>query len=61
MNSQIHTVNEAMEILRSSRATVYALINSGRLRSFKIGNRRYIRSSAISAFIDSAEKDSAAA
>ncbi|MCG8016826.1 MAG: helix-turn-helix domain-containing protein [Candidatus Thiodiazotropha sp. 'RUGA'] len=55
MNSQIHTVKEAMEILRSSRATVYLLINSGRLRSFKIGNRRYVTREALKQFIAHAE------
>lgn len=35
------TIAEAIKAARSSRATVYREINAGRLKTIKIGRRRY--------------------
>lgn len=35
------TIEEAIKAARSSRATVYREINAGRLKTIKIGRRRY--------------------
>ena len=43
-------VGEGAAILGLSRQTLYNEINSGRLKSFKVGRRRVIPSEAISAW-----------
>ena len=49
-------VNDVMTIAKLSRQTVYNLINTGQLRSFKIGNRRKITREALLEFIRNAEQ-----
>ena len=46
------TVPEVCERLHLSRPTVYELINSGRLRSFKVGKARRIPVQALGEYID---------
>ncbi|MEV4293038.1 excisionase family DNA-binding protein [Nonomuraea bangladeshensis] len=47
MNDLVFTVDEAAERLRVSRWTLYALIRSNQLRSFKVGRRRLIEAEAL--------------
>ncbi|MCG7982535.1 MAG: helix-turn-helix domain-containing protein [Candidatus Thiodiazotropha lotti] len=42
-----YSMNEAMEALRISRATIYVLIQSGQLRTYKIGSRRFCTKEAL--------------
>jgi excisionase family DNA binding protein len=46
-SAQRFTVDEAIAYLRSSRQTVYKLINAGELRVIKEGNRTYVPGSEI--------------
>lgn len=39
---EYYTVEEAMKLLRLSRATLYARINSGEIKSRKLGRKRLI-------------------
>jgi excisionase family DNA binding protein len=45
-------VPQVMTRLGLSRGTVYELINTGQLRSFKIGSRRMITEQALRDFIE---------
>ncbi|MGP3961908.1 helix-turn-helix domain-containing protein [Nonomuraea sp. 3N208] len=47
MNDLVLTVDEAAARLRVSRWTLYTLIRSNQLRSFKIGRRRLIEVEAL--------------
>jgi excisionase family DNA binding protein len=46
------TVDEAVELLRLGRSTVYELIETGELRSYVIGGRRLIPLEALRDLID---------
>jgi len=48
----IHTVSEAVEILRIGRSQFYELMGAGEVRSFKIGSRRLIKHEDLQAFIE---------
>lgn len=45
------TVSEVCELLHLSRPTVYGLINSGQLRSFKVGRVRRVPTSAVDDYV----------
>lgn len=45
------TVTEVCELLHLSRPTVYGLINSGQLRSFKVGRVRRVPTSAVDDYV----------
>ncbi|GAA1633259.1 hypothetical protein GCM10009733_032760 [Nonomuraea maheshkhaliensis] len=47
MNDLVLTVDEAAERLRVSRWTLYNLIRSNQLRTFKVGRRRLIEADAL--------------
>ncbi len=55
--SELLTVPEAADRLRISKWMLYNLIRSHRLRTVKIGNRRLIRPSAISAYLTQLEEE----
>lgn len=56
------TIREACKVLGGiSHVTVYRLINSGELRSFRVGRRRLVSIDAIHDYIASAEKGAQAA
>ena len=58
MDQLIHTVNEARALLAGmSRAVLYEEINSGRLRSFKRGRRRYIPADALRDYVKERESE----
>lgn len=42
-----YAMEEAMDALRISRATIYDLVNNGKLRTYKIGRRRFCTHDAI--------------
>jgi excisionase family DNA binding protein len=44
---QRYTVEEALQYLRTSRQSLYELINSGELPTITSGRRRYVPGSAI--------------
>lgn len=47
----LNTVNQACEILSLSRATIYRLLESGDLQSYRVGRRRMIPTDAIRSFL----------
>ncbi|HLN06033.1 MAG TPA: helix-turn-helix domain-containing protein [Acidimicrobiales bacterium] len=49
----LFTVNETCDVLHLSRPVVYQLINSGELRSFKVGNARRIPAQALEEYVAS--------
>ena len=55
--TELLTVPEAAQRLRISRWMLYNLIRSRQLRTVRIGNRRLIRVSAISAYIAKLEDE----
>lgn len=59
---QPHTfsIEDAIAALRTSRRTIYDLINRGELRSYTVGKRRYVTAAAIGEFIAAREATTAA-
>jgi len=51
---------EAAELLRVGRSTVYDLMRSRRLVSIKIGRRRLVPAAAVTAYIDGLVAEGAA-
>ncbi len=65
MSKLTYTISECMIALCISRGTIYDLINSGKLKSYKIGRRRYTTHEALiecqrNLIEESAVKESAA-
>lgn len=56
----LHTPDEAAELLRCSRRTVYGLMTSGALKSVKLGHLRRIPDDALRAFVDGLRNQGAA-
>lgn len=52
----VYSMAEAFEALRMSRATGYELVNSGRLRTYTVGRRRYISGEALIEFVRGREQ-----
>ncbi len=51
-----HSVEQVMELLGGrSRGTIYQLINSGQLKSFKDGKRRLVTDTAIEEYLKQKE------
>ena len=48
-----HTPEEAARVLRLSRTTIYELLKSGQLRSYKVGRSRRIPATALAEFVAS--------
>jgi excisionase family DNA binding protein len=53
MTDRLMAVTEVMERLALSRQGVYNVMNSGQLRSVRIGTRRLIRESDFEAYLES--------
>jgi len=49
----LYKVDDVCRMLQLSRPTVYQLINSGQLVSFKIGSNRRVPASAIESYVAS--------
>lgn len=56
----IHSINETCELVGLSRASVYREIESGRLKSIKVGARRFITPDHIKTWLQSLEAKGAA-
>ena len=56
-HSELLTVPEAAQRLRISKWMLYNLIRSRKLRTVKIGSRRLVRVSAITAYLASLEDE----
>jgi excisionase family DNA binding protein len=50
-----YSVQDAADVLRVSRQTIYRQIYTGDLRSFRVGDRRLIRRDDLEAFLLSRE------
>lgn len=48
MEKQTYTVNQFIEAFNVGRTTTYQEIDSGRLKTYKLGRRRYISATAAS-------------
>lgn len=57
--AQLHKLDAAGQRLGVGRTALYGLINSGQLRSVKIGRSRLVPESAIVEFISRIEADAA--
>jgi excisionase family DNA binding protein len=53
--ARLNSIEDAMERLRLGRSKVYVEMDSGRLRSVKVGRRRLIPESAIVEYIENLE------
>ncbi len=57
ITARLHTIEAVMERLSIGRSTVYLLMESGQLRSVKVGRRRLVPESAVVAFIEGLAAD----
>ena len=58
MASEILTRNEVMEMLKIGRSTFYKLIQEGRLKGFKEGNRYKVPLSSVEEYVKNSVKES---
>lgn len=49
------TINQTIAAMQISRATLYALITSGALISYRVGGRRFVTREAIAAYLANAQ------
>ena len=61
MANTANSIDSTIKKLNQSRAKLYEEINSGRLKTFKVGRRRYISDEAIDQYIHDREAEEAAA
>lgn len=54
-SGRIYTAAEAMKVMRVSRATYYSEVNDGRLRTYKVGRRRFTTQRAIDQWVSERE------
>lgn len=59
MKTKPKTMEEARDSLRVSPPTLYKLINSGKLKTYKIGRRRFTTDVALAELISDLEKGAA--
>ena len=52
-----YSIEQTMEALNLSRATIYAEINEGRLRTYKVGRRRMVSHDALANWIKARESE----
>jgi len=52
-----YSIIQLIEVLHVSRQTVYDEINSGRLKTFKIGRRRFVSDDALREYIKDREEE----
>ena len=57
MASEILTRDEVMEMLKIGRSTFYKLIQEGRLKGFKEGNRYKVPLSSVEEYVKNSAKD----
>jgi excisionase family DNA binding protein len=51
----LHTIQATMQRIPVARSTLYRMLETGELRSVKVGSRRFIPESAIEEFIAAQE------
>ncbi|MEQ8206326.1 MAG: helix-turn-helix domain-containing protein [Woeseia sp.] len=57
-----YTIQEARHLLGGvSQATIYKLINNGKLRTYRQGRRRFVSGDAIAEYVRTAERETGAA
>ena len=57
-----YTIQEARQLLGGiAPATIYGLIRRGKLRTFRVGRRRFVGADAIDEYIRTAERETEAA
>ena len=56
-SNSAHSIPKVCELLDLSHPSIYSEINSGRLRSFKVGRRRFVSQEAINAWIRDREAE----
>jgi len=56
LNIFSYSIIQLMEVLHVSRQTIYDEINSGRLKTFKIGRRRFVSDDALRKYIKDREE-----
>ncbi|MCF8606791.1 helix-turn-helix domain-containing protein [Gordonia sp. HY442] len=61
MTNNLNRPEEAAEKIRVSRATLFGLIKEGRIRSVKIGRRRFVTDAALNEYVERLEADAGAA
>ena len=59
MENITNSIQEAAKILGLSRQSVYNELNAGRLKSYKVGKRRFISSQALSQYVRDREAEAA--
>ena len=55
-----YSVERAIDVLATSRRTIYEVIRTGELRTYTVGRRRYISAEAVREFIARREAATAA-
>lgn len=55
-NTRLLTIDEAADILRCSRVTIYARVREGKFSIRKMGNKSFILKPELDAFIDNLPK-----
>ena len=52
-----YSIEQTMGVLNLSRATIYAEINEGRLRTYKVGRRRMVSHDALADWVKARESE----
>lgn len=52
-----YSIGEVMKVLKLSRQVVYNEINAGRLKTYKVGRRRFASAEAVRAWIRQRERE----
>ena len=55
-----NSITDALSVLKVSRKTLYDEINAGRLRTYKVGRRRFVSADALTEWISTREIESQA-
>ena len=56
----VYSIPEVEEALHLSHQSIYNLLNSGQLRSFTVGKRRFVSRNALKEFVEDREAESIA-
>lgn len=55
-NDELHTIEEVATRLRVGKRTVERFVAEGRIRSVKVGRRRFVRDAEVDRFLRDAER-----
>ncbi len=53
----VHSIGDAAQVLGIGRTTLYQLINDGKIASFKLGARTFIRHQDLVAFVEQRHRE----